>query len=157
MVFFLLFLLVYILLFCSVYCASSLFTSLETQKLFVQKQQVLSQFNENTLVKGVSLFSKQSLNLVILIFHLLQELDLLEAEAKVYKLVGPLLMTVELDESKQNVEKRLQLIESELKKIDSSIAAKQKEQEALGDEIAKLQQQLQADAALAAKQAAGLV
>jgi predicted nucleic acid-binding Zn-ribbon protein len=66
-------------------------------------------------------------------------------------------MTVELDESKQNVEKRLQLIESELKKIDGSIAAKQKEQETLGDEVAKLQQQLQADAALAAKQAAGLV
>lgn len=28
----------------------------DIQKLFVQKQNALSQFNENTLVKGVSLF-----------------------------------------------------------------------------------------------------
>eukprot|EP01040_Poterioochromonas_malhamensis_P007330 gene7330-7909_t len=109
----------------------------DIQKLFVQKQQVLSQFNENTLVKG--------------------ELDLLDNSSKVYKLVGPLLMAVELEDSRQNVEKRLQLIESELKKIDNNIAAKQKEQEALGDEIAKLQQQLQLEAATAAKQAAGLI
>lgn len=66
-------------------------------------------------------------------------------------------MAVELEDSRQNVEKRLQLIESELKKIDNNIAAKQKEQEALGDEIAKLQQQLQLEAATAAKQAAGLI
>ncbi len=87
----------------------------------------------------------------------MQELDLLDNSSKVYKLVGPLLMAVELEDSRQNVEKRLQLIESELKKIDNNIAAKQKEQEALGDEIAKLQQQLQLEAATAAKQAAGLI
>jgi predicted nucleic acid-binding Zn-ribbon protein len=66
------------------------------------------------------------------------------------------MMTVELEESRQNVEKRLQLIESELKKIDNTIAIKQKEQELLGDEIAKLQQQLQMEAATAAKLAAGI-
>jgi predicted nucleic acid-binding Zn-ribbon protein len=66
------------------------------------------------------------------------------------------MMTVELEESRQNVEKRLQLIESELKKIDNTIAIKQKEQELLGDEIAKLQQHLQMEAATAAKLAAGI-
>jgi prefoldin beta subunit len=65
-------------------------------------------------------------------------------------------MAVELEESKQNVEKRLQFIETEIKKIDNTISAKQKEQQEIGDEVAKLQQQMQAEAAIAAKQAAGL-
>jgi hypothetical protein len=65
-------------------------------------------------------------------------------------------MSVELGESKANVEKRLQLIEGELKKIDTNIAAKQTEQKELGDEIAKLQQELATGAAKAAKQVAGL-
>jgi prefoldin beta subunit len=86
-----------------------------------------------------------------------QELDLLGEDAKVFKLVGPVLMSIELGESKTNVEKRLQFIEAELKKIDSNIDAKQKEQTVLGDEIAKMQQQMQADAANAAKQVAGIV
>jgi len=81
---------------------------------------------------------------------------LLEEDAKVFKLVGPVLMTIELDEAKQNVEKRLQFIEAELKKFDTNITTKQKEQTALGDEIAKMQQEMQSNAALAAKQVAGL-
>jgi prefoldin beta subunit len=81
---------------------------------------------------------------------------LLEEDAKVYKLVGPVMMSIELEESKSNVEKRLQFIETELKKIDSNIDAKKKEQDVIGDEIAKIQQQMQVDAATAAKQVAGL-
>lgn len=81
---------------------------------------------------------------------------MLTEDAKVYKLVGPVLMTVDYNESKANVEKRLQLIEGEMKKIDVNIAAKQKDQQAIGDEIAKLQQEMQMEAAKAAKQAAGL-
>eukprot|EP01033_Poteriospumella_lacustris_P011587 gene11587-8258_t len=108
----------------------------DIQNMFVKKQQVLSQFNENTLVKG--------------------ELDLLEEEATVYKLVGPVLLSVELDESKQNVNKRLEFIETELKKTDSLIAAKQKELNDLGDEIAEMQQKLQMEAAQAARQVAGV-
>eukprot|EP01036_Dinobryon_divergens_P031249 gene31249-40617_t len=104
----------------------------DIQKLFAQKQQILSQFNENTLVKG--------------------ELDLLNETSVVYKLVGPVLMAVELEESKDNVAKRLELIESDLKKIDTSIANKQGEQTAIGDEIAVIQQKMQAEAAAAAKQ-----
>lgn len=81
---------------------------------------------------------------------------MLEEDAKVYKLVGPVMMSIELEESKSNVEKRLQFIETELKKIDSNIDAKKKEQDVIGDEIAKIQQQMQVDAATAAKQVAGL-
>lgn len=72
------------------------------------------------------------------------------------KLVGPVMMTVDLNESKANVEKRLQLIEGELKKIDTTITAKQAEQRALGDEIAKLQTSMASEAAKAAKAIAGM-
>lgn len=80
---------------------------------------------------------------------------MLEENTQVYKLVGPVLMTVELDESKQNVAKRLEFIETELKKIDGNIAAKQKEASALGEEISQMQQKMQADAAQAARQVIG--
>lgn len=55
----------------------------DVQKLYVQKQQSLSQLNENILVKG--------------------ELDLLSEDSKVFKLVGPVLLNVELEEAKDNV------------------------------------------------------
>ena len=57
--------------------------------LMNSKQTQLGQFNENTLVKA--------------------ELDLLEDE-QVFKLIGPLLMPVELDDAKENVAKRLEFI-----------------------------------------------
>jgi len=104
----------------------------DISKLFSNKQQALSQFNENTLVKG--------------------ELDLLTDSNQVYKLVGPVLMSVELDESKSNVAKRLEFIETELKKIDSAIASKQGEQATLGDEIAKEQQRMQVETVKAVRE-----
>lgn len=82
-------------------------------------------------------------------------MDLLEQDSKVYKLVGPVLMSVELEESKGNVSKRLQFIETEIKKIDSAIANKQGEQANLGDEIATAQQNMQAATAAAVKDIAG--
>lgn len=47
-------------------------------------------------------------------FLRLQELDLLEDEAPVFKLIGPVLMKQDLEEAKQNVVKRLELIEREM-------------------------------------------
>ncbi|KAJ1430477.1 Prefoldin [Ochromonadaceae sp. CCMP2298] len=103
----------------------------DIQKLFTQKQQTLSQFNENTLVKG--------------------ELDMLEDSGKVFKLVGPVLMAVELQESRANVGKRLEFIEAEIKKVDNNIAVKQGEAASLGDEIALAQKAMQMEAAKAAQ------
>lgn len=54
------------------------------------------------------------LHLCRVFFAWLQELDLLEDEAPVYKLVGPVLMKQDLEEAKQNVAKRLELIEREM-------------------------------------------
>lgn len=83
-----------------------------------------------------------------------QELDLLSEEDTVYKLVGPVLMKVDLEEAKHNVTKRMEFIESDMKRVDDIIAARQSEQAALGEEIQELQRQMQADAANAAREAA---
>ena len=65
---------------------------LEVQKLFGQKQQSMSQLNENVLVKG--------------------EMDLLDGEdVKIYKLVGPVLLVVDTEEARDNVQKRIEFIE----------------------------------------------
>ena len=79
-------------------------------------------------------------------------MDLLTEESKIYKLVGPVLMSVELEESKGIVMKRLEFIESEIKKIDNAIATKQGEQTKLGDEIAIENQNMQANVKQAVKE-----
>jgi prefoldin beta subunit len=103
----------------------------DIQKLYVTKTTTLAQFNENTLVKG--------------------ELDMLSESEAVYKLVGPVLMKVELEDAKENVTKRVEFIETEIKKIDAQIAAKQASQTDLGEEIQKLQTAMKRDAAQAAQ------
>ena len=109
----------------------------DVSALFNQKTQALSQFNENTMVKG--------------------ELDLLgEGENPVYKLVGPVLMAVDLEEAKENVAKRVEFIETEIKKLDAAIAVKQGDQATLGEEISKLQSEMQKEAAEAAQAAAAV-
>ena len=103
----------------------------DIKKLFAQKQELLSQFNENTLVKG--------------------ELDMLTPENGLYKLVGPILMNVDQSESQAIVGKRLDFIETEIKKLDTLIAAKQGDQTTLGMEIQKEQAKMQQEAAAAAQ------
>ena len=66
----------------------------EVQVLATQRQTYAQQANENDMVK--------------------KELDLLDDEAKVYKLVGPVLLKQDVDEAKTNVNKRLELINTEL-------------------------------------------
>lgn len=105
--------------------------------LFTQKTQALAQFNENTMVKG--------------------ELDLLEEDSNVFKLVGPMLMTIDLNEAKENVAKRIEFIETEISKLDAAIATKQGDQTTLGEEIGKLQSEMQKSAAEAAQAVANQV
>jgi prefoldin beta subunit len=71
------------------------FVSLADHGKMVQTQsKLVGQHNENDMV--------------------LKELNLLEDEANVYKLVGPVLLKQDLDEAKSNVEKRLQYIGDEM-------------------------------------------
>ena len=58
------------------------------------RQKLFSQLNENSMVK--------------------KELDLLEDDAKVFKLIGPVLVKQDQEEAKSNVNKRIEFIEAEL-------------------------------------------
>eukprot|EP00904_Undaria_pinnatifida_P003164 jgi/Undpi1/12849/HiC_scaffold_7.g02516.m1 len=91
----------------------------ELQTLAESRNQFYQQANENGMVK--------------------QELDLLEDSAPVFKLVGPVLMKQDLEEAKQNVAKRLELIEREMTKVGKAIEEKQKTEAEIGDEIMRIQ------------------
>jgi len=66
----------------------------EYNKALSQRQQLDGQLNENIMVK--------------------KELDILKEENDVFKLIGPVLVKQELCEAKQNVDKRMDYIKSEL-------------------------------------------
>ena len=48
------------------------------------------------------------------IFLCLQELDVIEADGNVYKLIGPVLVKQDLEEAKQTVGKRIEYITGEM-------------------------------------------
>jgi len=95
----------------------------EYQNVIGNRQQLDSQLTEN---KGVK-----------------DELALLEKEANVYKLIGPALIKQDLDEAKQNVNKRIDYISGELKRLDKTIEELDEKQDTQREALGKLQQQLQ--------------
>lgn len=50
-----------------------------------------------------------------------QELELLEEDAKIYKLIGPVLIQQDPLEATSNVKKRLEFIQGELDRVDSQL------------------------------------
>ena len=72
----------------------------------------------------------------------------------VYKLIGPILMKVDIEEARHNVSKRMEFIENDMKRLDDLIASRQGEQTSLGEQIRELQLKMQADAANAAREVA---
>ena len=59
--------------------------------------------------------------------------ELLEDEAQVFKLIGPVLVKQELVEVKNNVTKRVEFIKNDISRLGDNIAAKEKQQ----DEVRK--------------------
>ena len=53
-----------------------------------------------------------------------QEMDLLNEDSKVYKLVGPVLVLQDFVMAKDNVEKRLEYIQKDMKRVDEAISKK---------------------------------
>eukprot|EP01119_Soliformovum_irregulare_P003416 TRINITY_DN13913_c0_g1_i1.p1 TRINITY_DN13913_c0_g1~~TRINITY_DN13913_c0_g1_i1.p1 ORF type:complete len:137 (+),score=42.16 TRINITY_DN13913_c0_g1_i1:34-411(+) len=76
------------------------------QNLINSKAQFLTQHNENEMV--------------------LQELQLLEEDAQIYKLIGPALIKQEKTEAVANVKKRLEFIKGEDTRLDKTIKDMQK-------------------------------
>ena len=58
----------------------------------------------------------------------LQELKLLEEDANVYKLVGPVLVKQDLVEAKSNVNKRLEFIRGEIERVEQQLTKLQDKQ-----------------------------
>ncbi|RLN93291.1 hypothetical protein BBJ28_00007904 [Nothophytophthora sp. Chile5] len=79
----------------------------QVQVLAAQRQTYAQQANENSMVKKVRGHWREALRID-------RGLDLLDADAKVYKLVGPVLLKQDADEAKTNVDKRLEFINNEL-------------------------------------------
>ncbi|XP_052183739.1 prefoldin subunit 6 [Diospyros lotus] len=73
----------------------------------------------------------------------LKELDLLNEDANVYKLIGPVLVKQDLAEAKANVHKRIDYISAELKRMDAALQDLEAKQNSKKDVILKLQQKIQ--------------
>lgn len=73
-----------------------------------------------------------------------QELELLEDEAKVYKLIGPVLMKQDLEEARGNVGKRLDYIRAESERLEKKAGELQKKQLDKQKDIMELQQKMMA-------------
>merc|ERR1712168_902542 len=67
----------------------------------------------------------------------------MEADAKVYKKIGPVLAKQDLQEAKSNVAKRIEYLTSESKRQENMLKDLDKKQDTQRETISKLQQQFQ--------------
>ncbi|XP_071542253.1 prefoldin subunit 6-like [Panulirus ornatus] len=87
------------------------------------RSQLDGQLNENKVVK--------------------EELELLDEDSVVYKLIGPALIRQDLEEARQNVNKRVDYIQQEIKRHDNTMEKLEKESEVKRESIVKFQEQMQ--------------
>ncbi|KAF3333293.1 prefoldin 6 [Carex rostrata] len=73
----------------------------------------------------------------------LKELDLLKEDANVYKLIGPVLVKQDLAEARANVNKRIEYITAELKRLEGILRDFENKQTSKKESIMKLQQKIQ--------------
>ncbi|KAL7581569.1 hypothetical protein ACA910_022129 [Epithemia clementina (nom. ined.)] len=73
----------------------------------------------------------------------MMELDLLAEPAGVFKLLGPILVPQDLDESKQTVQKRLEFIRGEKERLQKKISQIEHSGEELAKNISGMQANLQ--------------
>ncbi|KAK9268014.1 hypothetical protein L1049_010453 [Liquidambar formosana] len=73
----------------------------------------------------------------------LKELDLLNEDANVFKLIGPVLVKQDMAEANANVRKRIEYISAELKRLDATLQDLEEKQNSKKDTIFKLQQKIQ--------------
>ena len=95
----------------------------DLNKHISQRQVLESQLTENKFVK--------------------EELDLLKKDDNIYKLVGPVLLKQDLIEANQNVQKRIDYIQQEMKRHESLIKDVESKQDGMKENLTKLQTQLQ--------------
>uniref|UniRef100_UPI00398E5EC0 prefoldin subunit 6 n=1 Tax=Pristiophorus japonicus TaxID=55135 RepID=UPI00398E5EC0 len=95
----------------------------DLSKCLSARQKLEAQVTENTIVK--------------------EELDLLDAENTVFKLIGPVLVKQDLEEAKSTVAKRLEYINGEIKRYEGQMKELEKKSEQHRETLGKLQQDFQ--------------
>ncbi|CAK7894961.1 prefoldin subunit 6 [[Candida] anglica] len=87
-------------------------------ELLTARSQLETQYQENKIV--------------------LAEFEHLNDESKIYKLTGPVLMPQEYGEAKMNVTKRLEFIESEIKRVEAKIGDEEKNMESTRNKLLEI-------------------
>lgn len=90
----------------------------ELENFIVARQKLETQLQENKIVDD--------------------EFNGLKSDSKVYKLTGNVLLPVEQEEARTNVNKRLEFIQTEIDRCENNIKSKQEEQEKVKAELIKL-------------------
>ncbi|EER30496.1 prefoldin subunit 6 [Candida tropicalis MYA-3404] len=73
----------------------------------------------------------------------LQEFDNLNEDSKIYKLTGPILLPQDYSEAKMNVNKRIEFIEDEIKRVESKIENEENQLEETRTKLIAVRSQLQ--------------
>merc|ERR1712124_209855 len=92
----------------------------EMEKLSGDLTKLVQQTNENQLVKD--------------------ELEHIEEEAEIYKLIGPGLVTQAVPEVRTNVNSRIELLKKETTKVEGKIKANRENQQKIAKNVEKMQQ-----------------
>ncbi|KAK1155052.1 prefoldin subunit 6 [Acipenser oxyrinchus oxyrinchus] len=95
----------------------------DLSKCMSARQKLEAQLTENNIVK--------------------EELDLLDSQNLVYKLIGPVLVKQDLEEAKGTVGKRLEYINGEIKRYETQMKEMEKRSERHREVLAGLQQEYQ--------------
>ncbi|SAL97731.1 hypothetical protein [Absidia glauca] len=72
-----------------------------------------------------------------------KEFDLLKSDANIYKLIGPVMVKQEKSEASSNVKNRLDLIASEIKRVEGQLNDLTEKSEKKKSQIAQLQMEYQ--------------
>eukprot|EP00747_Dinoflagellata_sp_TGD_P195929 gnl/TRDRNA2_/TRDRNA2_65340_c0_seq1.p1 gnl/TRDRNA2_/TRDRNA2_65340_c0~~gnl/TRDRNA2_/TRDRNA2_65340_c0_seq1.p1 ORF type:complete len:131 (+),score=57.30 gnl/TRDRNA2_/TRDRNA2_65340_c0_seq1:92-484(+) len=123
-----------------------------TQKAKLEKELEVFKGLQETLQKNyesrMSLIAQQQESQMVQ-----EEFNSIEEDAKVYKLVGPVLVKQSIDDAKNNVEKRLEYISGELERSNKVIEGMEADIETKKQELIKMQQEAQEAAAAAGSNA----
>ena len=72
----------------------------------------------------------------------LKELELLEEDSSVFKLIGPVLVKQELMEVKNNVQKRVEFIKGDIKRLEGTVGKYNEQLEGVKSNISTLQKSM---------------
>ncbi|XP_051945129.1 prefoldin subunit 6-like [Xyrauchen texanus] len=95
----------------------------DVSKSMSARQKLEAQLTENNIVK--------------------EELDLLDSQNTVYKLIGPVLVKQDLDEAKATVGKRLEYINGEIQRYENLLKDMERKSEQQREVLSSLQQEYQ--------------